>query len=141
MSSNNQIPRLVFNIQKNYFSPAQFVTFVPTFSSLEKIKHCYLFCLPPPSSSVSKMRKASLLGQELRTAFLGHVTFLPLVSSPKQIMLVLSVFYCHWFARYTVLVLLNWTRTQVNFQGLIFVFVIVLPKQTTLVLALFFSRT
>lgn len=82
--------------------------------------------------------------QNAEGVFIGTRTqdsILTLVSSPKQIMLVLSVFYCHWFSRYTVLVLLHWTRTQVNFQGSIFVFVIVLPKQTTLVLALFFSRT
>jgi hypothetical protein len=87
-------------------------------------------------SLVSKVQKASSPGHKIWTLFFGFVTFVPLVSSPKQLMLVLSMsFYHQYFSRYRK----HLHRTV--FRVVAFVSVISSSKQTPSILAPFFYRT
>jgi hypothetical protein len=103
----------------------------------DKNKFCLdavlLLCL------VLELHKTSSSGLEPRTVF-GVVAFVSIISSSKQMTLVLTPFFCRaWYLSYRNH--LHWKSNPGKFFGVLgFVSVICSSKQTTLVLTPFFYR-
>jgi hypothetical protein len=98
-------------------------------------KECRYYLYPAIISF--KSAENIFTGTRTQGSSFGFVTFAPSVSSPKQIMLVFSMFvYCHSFTRYRKL---HRNLNPGQFFGVVaFVPANSLLKQTTLVLAPFF---
>jgi hypothetical protein len=87
----------------------------------------------------SEVQEAFLAGLEHKTVF-ELFSFVPVISSSKQIMLVLGAFFYRAYFRATKTFLLD--SNPGLFVGVVaFDLVISLPKKTTLVLAPFFYRS